>query len=181
MLEIDKCHIDLIAGLIKAQKPKNVVELGLGSGKSSEGILEALNYNGEDYKYILVDSGIDWGTDVPEEKLKFLSNYKNTGFCKANEIDFVFNVKETFDFILSDADHWNTDKWFDYVYDRLLNKGGILVYHDVSLGHEGISMNFPNLDNIYHRCKHLNLNFRHFNKSSRSDEECGRGLLVIFK
>jgi predicted O-methyltransferase YrrM len=180
MLEIDQCHIDLLCGLIKSLKPENVLELGLGSGKSAKNILDALTYNESVYNYTLVENWIDWQFKPQYDQVEFMKEYKNTKMIVANECDFVFNTAEKYDFILSDADHWNTDKWFDYVYTRLLSDTGILVYHDVSLG-KGKDIYFKNLDNIYHRCKELNLKYFHFNKSTRDDEECERGLLVIFK
>jgi predicted O-methyltransferase YrrM len=181
MIEIDQCHLDLLAGLIKCQKPKKVAELGFGSGKSVKTLLDALEYNTNDYDYTLVENWIDWKGKPQLDKLEFMKDYKNVKIVCANEIDFVFNTPDTYDFILSDADHWNADKWFDYVYSRLLNPGGILVYHDVSLGPEKVDLYFKNLDNIYHRCNELGLNYVHYNKSTRDDEKCERGLLLIFK
>lgn len=181
MIEIDQCHLDLLAGLIKSQKPVDVLELGFGSGKSVKSVLDALAYNTNEYNYTLVENWIDWNGVPQREQIEFMKEYKNVKIACMNESDFVFNTPEKYDFILSDADHWNTDKWFDYVYTRLLNPGGILVYHDVSLGPEKVDLYFKNLDNIYHRCKELDLNFVHFNKSTRDDEKCERGLLVIFK
>ncbi len=93
-----------------------------------------------------------------------------------------FSTKKTYDFIFSDADHWNTDKWFDFVYDRLLNRDGILIYHDVSTGPlPNNELRFPNLTNILHRCKIRGLSHVHLDKISRKGEKCYRGFLVIFK
>lgn len=181
MIEIDQCHLDLLSGLVKSAKPKKVLELGFGSGKSVKTLLDSLTYNDSEYEYTLVENWIDWGRQPQLGKLEFLKEYSNVSVICSDEINFIFGTSEKYDFILSDADHWNTDKWFEYVYTRRLNAGGILVYHDVSLGPDNVDLYFENLDNIYHRCRELGLNFLHFNKSTREDEKCERGLLVIFK
>jgi predicted O-methyltransferase YrrM len=59
MIEVDDCHTELLASLIKCHKPVNVLELGIGTGKTSRAIAEALEWNEQDYKYNLVDSGLD--------------------------------------------------------------------------------------------------------------------------
>ncbi len=181
MIEIDQCHLDLLSGFVKCSKPKDVLELGFGSGKSVKCILDALSYNQSEYNYTLVENWIDWGRQPQIDKIEFMKEYKNVQIVCTDELNFVYGTQDKYDFILSDADHWNTDKWFEYVFTRLLNPGGILVYHDVSLGPDKVDLYFKNLDNIYHRCKELGLNFLHFNKSTRPDEKCERGLLVIFK
>ena len=80
---------------------------------------------------------------------------------------------------MSDGDHANTNKWFEYVYETLLNPGGILIYHDIML--HDISNGFPNLREIYYKCKTLMLNHHLFNATSRPADRCWRGFLVIFK
>lgn len=102
---------------------------------------------------------------------------------EADEKEYLFSCNKTFDFIFSDADHWNTDKWFEFVYDRVLAQNGILIYHDVSL-EENFPKNdlrFPNLMNILVKCKQRGISHVHFDKSSTSGERCYRGFLVIFK
>ena len=76
---------------------------------------------------------------------------------------------------MSDADHHHTQEWFEYVYENLLNDDGILCYHDVT------TSQFPNLIEIYTKCKELNLRHKLFDKDSLSTEMCFRGLLIIFK
>lgn len=185
---VDACHADLIASLVKCNKPKKVLELGFGSGFTTQKIIDALNYNEENARsdygppatFTLVDNWFDWNGTVPPDVQRFAN--QRVQIITSSEVNFVFNVNETWDFIFSDADHFNTDKWFDYVYDRLLNDGGILVYHDVcetapSTG-EGW---FPNLAHIIRKARKLGLTHKLFNKQSRNDERCWRGLLVIFK
>lgn len=190
-VQVDFCHGDLIANLVKCHKPKTVLELGFGSGFSSRKILAALDYNetgelastyGPPAKYTLVDNWLDWrekGAPPPD-----MSEFQTprTTIVNSNEHDFVFGAKEKWDFIFSDADHFNAEKWFDHVFDNLLNEKGILIYHDIC---ESAPANgefwFPNLAKILRRTRERNLSHYLFNRDSLASERCWRGLLVIFK
>jgi predicted O-methyltransferase YrrM len=176
---VDQCHLDLVYGLIVSHKPKSVLELGVGSGRTTRTIIRATDNNEDKPAITLVDSWADFGGKVPE----CIENYKK--FCKvvtSEERDFVFSTRDAYDFIFSDADHWNADKWFDYVYDRLLSPNGILVYHDVSTGPlPNNELRFPNLTNILYKCKARGLSHVHLDRCSKKGEKCYRGLLVIFK
>jgi predicted O-methyltransferase YrrM len=178
---VDECHAELISSLIKVHKPRTVLELGVGSGFTSKKILDALDWNEVPAKYSLVDNWADWHGVIPEG-VETLAKHPMCTLYQASEIHFVFSTHEKYEFIFSDADHWNADKWFDYVYERLLVPGGILIYHDVCTVDppEG-ELTFPNLRNIYDRCVKLGIHHKLFNKSSKSGERCWRGLLVIFK
>ena len=185
---VDDCHIDLVKSFIKSHKPSSILELGVGSGNTTKGIIEAVRYN-ESKKTIpgyktpritLVDNWVDWGFKKPPiiEELKDIVNVVESG-----EMEFIFKTRERYDFIFSDADHWNTDKWFDYVYDRVLNDNGILFYHDVSTMNPlpDNDLRFPNLEQILIKCKQRGISHVHLDKSSMEHERCFRGLLIIFK
>jgi hypothetical protein len=40
----------------------------------------------------------------------------------SSEENFVFSTNQKYDFIFSDADHLNAQKWFEHVYDNLLKE-----------------------------------------------------------
>ena len=172
MIQIDTVHAKLLHGLVLAGKPQNVLELGYGIGFATDEIYAALEYNQQPYKYTLVDNWMDY-SDPEEVKVKYANKID---VVTANEKDFVFSCEEKYDLIMSDADHHQTDQWFEYVYDTLLADDGILCYHDITL----TSM-FPNLIRILERCQELNLKHKVFNKDSIPGEMCFRGFLVIFK
>jgi predicted O-methyltransferase YrrM len=174
-VKIDQAHADLITGLIKSHKPKTVLELGIGGGQSTNAMLAGLDYNQQTFDYTLVDNWMDFGGVMPDE-VKDLYEKRIT-IVTSNEKDFVFGANKKYDFIMSDADHHQTDQWFEYVFDTLLADNGILCYHDVNL----IENEFVNLRNIYYRCQEFNLKHFLFNKNSLPSERCQRGLLVIFK
>jgi len=177
---VDACHLDLVYGLLRSHKPDTVLELGVGSGRTTAVMIRALEKNGNLKKLTLVDNWVDWKGIRPDH-VQDLEQYID--IVESDEKAFLFSTQSTFDFIFSDADHWNTDKWFDFVYDRVLNRNGVLVYHDVS--HEknfpANELRFPNLLNILIKCKQRGLAHVHFDKCSTPGERCYRGFLVIFK
>ncbi len=175
-LKIDQAHAKLIYGLVVANKPQRILEFGLGGGASTEAILEGISYNANHPHYTLVDNWMDFGGQIPGEILAYL---KTTPIhtVTSDEKSFVFDTPHTYDFIMSDADHGSTQQWFEYVYDQLLNPGGILIYHDINIVEEvGVQ-----LREIYFQARKRNLPYHLFNKNSRSEERCQRGLFVLFK
>jgi predicted O-methyltransferase YrrM len=159
-----------------ANKPQRILEIGIGGGKSADAILEALDYNQQPFEYTLVDNWFDWQGQRPEavtEKYGSVMKIINSG-----EREFVFNCTEQYDFIMSDGDHMATDQWFEYVYANLLAENGILIYHDVNFVDSDA---FMNLKSIYHKAREYGMRFHLFNKNSRGDERCQRGLMVVFK
>jgi hypothetical protein len=193
MVGIDVAHAKLIEGLIVSFKPQNILEFGYGDGRSHNAICQGVKYNQNKPHYTLVDNWLDWNYQQPEEVHKSVVRHQlnhKTGDAKSNtfeslsvvtsdERSFVNNwspnYSAQFDFIMSDADHQHSHEWAHYVYDKLLKSPGILIYHDVDGSYEGLGKlpvwfeHMPGNDSMV------------FNRSTREDEECKRGLLVIFK
>jgi len=82
---------------------------------------------------------------------------------------------ESYDFLISDADHLNSGTWIDE-HLRIVRPGGFLFFHDTNQIDE-----FPNMALIGKRVKELGLCHYHFKKSSRPDEQCERGWLFVMK
>jgi len=175
LVKVDTAHGHVLHGLVCGQKPRKVLELGLGGGESTEFILSALEFNQQECAYTLVDNWVDYDYKIPDGVMERYGNRINV--VTSDEKTFVYNCKETYNFIFSDADHYHTNEWFDYVYDNLLEKDGILVYHDINLFENCL----PNLLEIYETCKKRGLSHKLFNKNSLPGERCHRGLLAIFK
>jgi predicted O-methyltransferase YrrM len=173
LVAVDHCHAALVFALVLSQKPQDLLEIGMGSGKSADAILEALAFNGRHRSYTLVDNWYDFSGQMPAAvREKYQSK---VDLVTADEESFVANCRDRYDFIFSDGDHTRADQWFDRVYDGLLRENGILIYHDVA------NPMFPNLAKICEACVRRGIAHRVFDANSRPDERCDRGLLVIFK
>lgn len=172
-IKIDNNHIELIYSLIICHKPKSLLEIGVGSGYTTRKIIQAFQYNNISTieNIDCVDNYYDWNGQKPSH-LEFLDGLVT--FIKSSEHDYVFNCSKKYDYIISDADHHNSDKWIDKTMD-LLNPKGIIIYHDIT------NKNFPNLLKIVDYVETNNLKYFLFNKNSRPDERCDRGLLIISK
>jgi predicted O-methyltransferase YrrM len=174
LVAVDACHAALIQALVLSQKPQDLLEIGIGSGASTDAILAALAANGAHRSYTVVDNWLDFGGVLPESvRAKYAQRLR---LVTADERDFVGACQERFDFIFSDGDHLHAHEWFERVYNDLLRDGGILIYHDVT----NVAM-FPNLLGIYHACIEQRIAHYLFNRNSLATERCDRGLLVIFK
>lgn len=137
-----------------AHKPKSILELGYGHGITNAAIRESIAFNGVGHLTV-VDNFYDgvWFT--------------TPGLIVDSEEHFVGTTPSTFDFIVSDADHHNSHRWCHRT-AALLSPGGIAVFHDIT------NPDFPNLRRIMDELPGGLL----FNRSSRDDEKCYRGLYV---
>lgn len=173
-IKIDRNHLELIYGLVVSAKPKRLLEFGMGCAAATDRILDAIKYNEGHDCYTVVDNWIDFGGKAPREAVERYA--KRLNLVTRDEGDFIrLHIGLGYDFILSDADHFKSEKYMEDCYMKLLNHNGILIYHDVC-GPE-----FPNLHQIIKNAEQWNLRHAVFNKNSRSDEHCDRGLIVIFK
>lgn len=166
---IDANHINLIASLVVCSKPKSILELGIGSGSTTSALMEAIAYNRNDAKLTCVDNFNDWDGfppsgvfDIPVELIV------------KSERDFIAGCTEKYSFIVSDADHDRSHEWAVKTL-ALLDDGGIAVFHDVC------NPSYSNLASIVGIVEWAKLPHIVFNQSSRDDERCDRGLLVVFK
>ncbi len=173
-VRIDLAHADLLYGLVRAHKPRSVLEFGFGGGRSAQAILNGCAANQLTPRYVLVDNWADWGGVMPDEARAFAHKHIDAvEWSFQSERAFVAECREQFDFIMSDADHANAQRWHQRVFDCLLAPGGILCYHDVRA--------YANLAEIETQCQNANLHHVVFDRCSVDGEGCGRGLLVVFK
>lgn len=163
MIEIDECHRHLIEGIILSIKPKSVLELGYGTGKTTKSILYALNYNGFGTLSV-VENFRDWNGNKPDHFIP-----KRFKHIYLDESEYLTSSTDVYDVIIADGDHYNTHKFWEKLVNMLTSKGCLIV-HDVC------NKDFPNL-NVFTQLPGALV----FNTSSRIDEKCERGLAILFK
>ena len=174
LVKIDVNHALFTQSLVMCKKPRQVLEFGFGAGEATRAILAGLRYNRVPFDFTVVDNWMDFGGTQPPGT--FDEQYAGVKFVTSTELDFLLQCKQKYDFIFSDADHYNTQNWFDHVYNNLLQRGGVLIYHDVT--NCGL---FPNLLTIYGDVVRNNYHHVLLNTNSFPGERCDRGVLAIFK
>jgi predicted O-methyltransferase YrrM len=174
LVKIDDNHAEFVRALVVCNKPRRVLEFGFGAGEATRAILGGLAYNRQAFEYTLVDNWLDFGGVPPPPAGALVAQGVN--LVTSSERDFVQTCQTSFDFVFSDADHHHAQEWCDQVYGRMVARGGVLIYHDVTN-----SAGFPNLLRIYRDVLANGYHHVLFNRNSTPEERCDRGLLVIFK
>jgi len=171
-VSIDLAHATLLTGIVASLKPNRIVELGYGAGYTSRAIMQAIHWNGHGLLTI-VDNWIDWGGVEPDTtELRMMG----AEFVVSDEEQFVRSAADSeFDILVSDADHHRSDLWIDH-HLRIVRPGGFLFFHDVGSG-----TTFRNLESIPIRLNELGISHTVFQKSSKKDERCDRGWLMMQK
>jgi len=171
IISIDLPHAALLLGVITSLKPNAVLEFGYGTGFASRIILQGLSYNGKG-ELLTVDNWADWGGDVPDH-VKPINRLHAIGTF--DEGEFVRRAKTgRYDVLVSDADHVNCHKWVADTF-RIVRSGGFLFFHDTA------NSLFPNMAEVVEYVKKNNFWYYHFCESSRFDEMCDRGWLMVMK
>jgi len=168
---MDTAHAALIASVVLASKPARVLELGVGTGYVSKAILLALRFNGRG-SLTCVDDWHDWSGRRPVhiDGLEAMG----AGIVLSSEAAFVRSCAAGhFDLVVSDADHFNAHQWFEDTL-RLVAPSGVAFFHDTNQPEV-----FPGLATLPSRATESGLPSRHYMASSRGDERCDRGLLMV--
>jgi len=169
---VDLCHGMLILSTLMSAKPENILEIGIGPGFCSELILSAIEYN-QKGQLTCVDNFVDLGGNLPNTSIEKLKNNNVKIIAPIEEKDFVFSVEENaYDFLMSDGDHHRAGEWTDQIF-KIMKPNAFMFFHDVS------NTGFPSLQKYYTESLRLNKPCYLFNKSSRQDEQCHFGLLMV--
>ncbi len=171
---MDQNHINLIASLVTCSKPSSILELGIGSGAVTRVLMDSADYNQRFNNQMFtaitcVDNFLDWGGVEPRGIAEL-----PVDLVVSSERDFIASYHRKFDLIVSDASHEHAHEWMNKVFS-ILNPRGVIIHHDV------MNPDYPNLRLITERVIELGWSHVVFDKSSRQDERCWRGLLVAFK
>lgn len=167
---VDLCHGVILLGTLMSIKPENVLEIGIGPGFCSDMIIEALGYNNKG-QLTCVDNMHDLGGNLPHDVLARLQ--QKATVIKSSERDFVYSSPDnTYDFLVSDGDHQHAGEWTEEIF-RIIRPNSFMFFHDVN------PREYPNLMNYKTEADRLGKPNYLFNASSRGDEQCGRGWLMI--
>ncbi len=169
---VDLCHGLLLLGLLVAAKPQKILEIGIGPGFCSEFLINGIHFNNIG-KLTCIDNYHDLGGNLPESTIDDLRSRGTTVIAPIEEKDFVFSCEEnSFDFLMSDGDHNHAGEWTDQIF-KIMAPNAIMLFHDAD------NVEYPNLRNYQNRAIELSKPHMMFNKSSRGDERCARGMLLI--
>ena len=169
---IDLAHGMSIFGSLLSAKPQHILELGIGTGFITSLLLQGIEYNtvGD---LTCVDNFHDLGGNLPEETLKRIAQSGVKVIAPKGEREFILETLDnSYDFLVSDADHNHSGEWAEETF-RIIKPDSFMFFHDVN--NEG----YPNLRNYQTLAEKLGKPYFLFKDSSRSDEECGRGLLMV--
>ena len=127
---IDLNHIILILGTLLSAKPENILELGIGTGKVSEILIQGIKYNKKGY-LTCVDNLWDLGGNLSNEIFESLKK-RNISIIKSDEKDFVYRTGDnSYQFLVSDADHKNSGNWCHEIF-RIMSPNSFLFFHDIN-------------------------------------------------
>jgi hypothetical protein len=167
---IDRAHNVFLMGALLSRKPRDVLELGIGSGFVTRTLVEGVRYNGVG-RVTAVDSWTDWRGDEPP----IMGELRDAGVevvAPVTEEEFVHQAPaDAYDFLVSDADHRRSGTWVDE-HLRIVRHDGFMFFHDTNHANR-----FKTLGLIEKRVRELGLPFYHFTESTRPDERCERGWL----
>lgn len=169
---IDVAHGALILGALASCKAKDILEIGIGTGFISNILFETIQYN-QIGNLTCVDNFHDLGGNFPNKTLEDLKSKKINIIAPMQEREFVFSCKEnSFDFLVSDGDHQRAGEWADQIF-KIMKPNAVMFFHDVS------NPGYINLKNYKTRSDSLGKPNFLFDTSSRSDEDCHRGILMV--
>mgnify|MGYP006275148527 CR=1 FL=1 len=176
-VEMDAVHINLIKSTAMALKARDMLELGIGSGKVTTALLEASMATGYG-QVTVVDNWIDWGGAQPPTihgaaPYIFVNRLQTITQSEKDFIEKQQGVTQ-FDLIVSDADHQHSHEWWRKTM-ALLKYGGVAFFHDVC------NKDFPKLNTMVYDIDAAGYHTKIFNASSHPFERCERGLLMAWK
>ena len=172
VIALDFPHNMLLFGTLLSAKPKNVLELGVGTGYVTKSILYALAYN-----RVGTLTSVDCCLDTGGKQPPLFDELRDMGadIVISTEKDFTFAQQPgTFDFLVSDADHRGAVHYINKTVE-MMAPGSIMFFHDTN------ESRFPGLMKVEGKLRGMGINCHQFKECSREDERCYRGWLMAFK
>jgi hypothetical protein len=168
---IDLAHNLFLVGAVLAFKPRQLLELGIGTGYVTASLAHAVRYNTAG-QLTSVDSWLDTGGKEPE--LAAGLRALGVNIVRSREEEFVRSAPtDTYDLLVSDADHEHSPEWLDQ-HMRITRRGGLMFFHDTNQPDI-----YPALATMESKVAALGLPYIHFKQATRPGELCDRGWLFV--
>lgn len=149
-LEID--YLDLIYGIIRAEKPKSLLETGTFCGLSSIAIAYALKENQKfgcesQFTTLEIDK-LCYEYALNVSRKLHLSDCIN--FVNKDSVDHISNTNDVYDFVLFDSSRPQRIEEFQYLlYRKKIKHKAILIFHDTSRLRTNSKLEDTNTHNQY--------------------------------
>jgi predicted O-methyltransferase YrrM len=166
---MDLAHIQLIGGIVLAEKPANILEIGIGTGFLSRTLLLACECNHRG-TVTCVDNAHDWGGAAPAH-FKTLSA-QGANIVLADEHEFLVQDSGSYNLIVCDGDHTRTHAEAHRIF-ALAADAAFVFFHDTA------SPQFPNLRDIVTTARSCGFPHHEFTSVIDPTERTDRGLLMV--
>lgn len=139
-VEMSEFEHEFICGLLKANNPKKILEVGVASGGTTSVILKCLENIGQQSEMFSVDISSKWYRDACKETGFLVNRMGNIGeniqhkFLLGNSIPYYIDeIGREIDFLLLDTTHCLPGELLDFlVCFPYLKDGCVVVLHDVA-------------------------------------------------
>ena len=139
-VEMSEFEHGFICGLLKANNPRKILEIGVASGGTTAVILKCLEDMGQQAEMFSVDISCKWYRDGSKETGFLVNKMENIGeniqhkFLLGNSIPYYMDeIGTEIDFLLLDTAHSLPGELLDFlVCFPYLKDGCIVVLHDVA-------------------------------------------------
>lgn len=152
--EMTKSQVDFLLNLIKENKPKKIVEIGVAAGATSTIILDFLDnrLDRSDYEMFSIDLSNQYYRDPCKKTGYYIEKYRNNGCVRGFHklllgeyaVSRIEEVGDEIDFLILDTVHSMPGEFLDFIaFLPYIKEGGCVVLHDICSNHMG-----PNPDAI---------------------------------
>ena len=172
---VDRCHNIFLIGSVLSKKPRNILELGIGTGSLTVSMIYALRYNGVG-KLTCVDDWSAWGGQEPAG----IDEIRDGGVkmvAPKGGSDYLRECPDaSFDMVVADAIHLNSKGVLDQL-ERVCADNAFVFVRNSNLS--GVPSENGGIEGWL---KARGNPLYHFTESTRSDEHCEDGwLFSIFQ
>lgn len=142
--EMTEWQLSFLCGLIKENKPKKILEIGVAAGGTTSVILNCISLMDLQTELYSIDISKTLYTDVSkstgylaEHAKRYLKNtVKHKLYTGGISVEFLQEIGDGIDFLILDTMHILPGELLDFLACfPLLNEGAVIVLHDIVLHH----------------------------------------------